>query len=233
MPFRDFREFLDALRERGELFDVDRPVALELEVAKALRKSAAIAGPAFVFKSNGTRIPLVGGVYNSRAKALIALESTEATVFERILTGLSRRTAPVVVTDAPVHENVLMGDEIDLSTLPVPKYSPDDGGPYITSGIVVSKDPETGTPDIGHYRFEIIDRQTMSFNALPNHRFGKNIVKARKMGHTTFPAAVVIGVDPIIAYACPIQVPDDTNDFALAGGCEVPPSNSCIARRLT
>jgi 2,5-furandicarboxylate decarboxylase 1 len=80
MPFQDFREFLDALRQRGELLDVNRPVALELEVAKAMRKSAAISGPAIVFKNNGTRFPLVGGVYNSRAKALIALDSTEDNV---------------------------------------------------------------------------------------------------------------------------------------------------------
>jgi 2,5-furandicarboxylate decarboxylase 1 len=83
MPFQDFREFLDALRKQGELFDVDRPVALKFEVAKALRKSAAIGGPAFLFKNNGTDFPLVGGVYNTRAKALIALESTEAAVVER------------------------------------------------------------------------------------------------------------------------------------------------------
>jgi 3-polyprenyl-4-hydroxybenzoate decarboxylase len=133
---------------------------------KALRKSAAIGGPAFLFKNNGTDFPLVGGVYNTRAKALIALESTEATVVERILRGLSKRIPPEVVKDAPVHENIITGNGIDLSALPVPKYSPDDGGPYITPGIVVSKDPKTGVPDIGHYRFEIIDRQTMSFNAL-------------------------------------------------------------------
>jgi 2,5-furandicarboxylate decarboxylase 1 len=100
----------------------------------------------------------------------------------------------------------------------VPKYSPDDGGPYITPGIVVSKDPETGVPDIGHYRFEIIDKQTMSFNALPNHRLGKNIAKARAMGHSKFHAAVVIGVDPLLAYTSPIQVPDDTNDWEVAAG---------------
>ena len=73
MPFEDFRAFLEALRRQGELIDIDRPVALELEVAKALRKSAAVGGPACVFRQNGTRFPLVGGVYNSRAKALIAL----------------------------------------------------------------------------------------------------------------------------------------------------------------
>jgi 4-hydroxy-3-polyprenylbenzoate decarboxylase/2,5-furandicarboxylate decarboxylase 1 len=58
MPFQDFRDFLDALRKQGELFDVDRPVALEFEVAKALKKSASVAGPAFVFKNNGTDFPL-------------------------------------------------------------------------------------------------------------------------------------------------------------------------------
>jgi len=194
-------------RKHGELFDVDRPVALELEVAKALRKSAAVGGPAFVFKNNGTRFPLVAGVYNTRAKALIALEATEETVVERILAGLSKRIAPVVVKNAPVHENVITGDAIDLGALPVPKYSPDDGGPYITPGIVVSQDPETGVPDIGHYRFEIIDKQTMSFNALPMHRLGKHIAKARALGHTTYRAALVIGVDPLLAYTSPIQVP--------------------------
>jgi 3-polyprenyl-4-hydroxybenzoate decarboxylase len=51
------------------------PVALELEVAKAMRKSAAISGPAIRFNKNGTPFPLVGGVCNSRAKALTSTES--------------------------------------------------------------------------------------------------------------------------------------------------------------
>ncbi|MBJ8345515.1 UbiD family decarboxylase [Antrihabitans sp. YC2-6] len=218
MPFQDFRDFLTALREAGELVDVERPVELNLEVAKALRKSASIGGPAFVFKNNGTGYPLVGGVYNSRAKALIAFQATEEDVFEQILQRLSNRIPPVMVEDAPVHENILEGEAIDLTTIPVPTYSPNDGGPYITAGIVVSQDPETGIPDMGHYRFQIIDKNTMSFLAQPNHRFGKNLAKAVNLGQKTFRAALVIGVDPMIAYTCPIQVPDDTNDFEIAGG---------------
>jgi 2,5-furandicarboxylate decarboxylase 1 len=218
MPFQDFREFLTALRHKGELVDVDRPVALDLEVAKAMRKSASVAGPAIVFTNNGTEFPLVGGVYNSRAKALIAYGCDEANVVQHILSGLSQRIAPVVIENAPVHENVILGADIDLSTLPVPRYSPDDGGPYITPGIVVSRDPETGVPDIGHYRFEIIDAHTLSFLAMPNHRFGKNLAKAVALGQKTFHAALVIGLDPMIPYTGPIQVPEDTNDFEVAGG---------------
>jgi 4-hydroxy-3-polyprenylbenzoate decarboxylase/2,5-furandicarboxylate decarboxylase 1 len=218
MPFQDFRDFLEALQKAGELLEVDRYVNPELDVAKAMRKSAEVSGPAIVFKNNGTAFPLVGGVYNTRAKALVALQTTEKDVSERMLHGMSSRIPPVVVTDAPVHENVLTGDAIDMAKLPVCKYSPDDGGRYITAGIVVSKDPETGIPDIGHYRFEVVDKQRMTFLALPNHRFGRHLAKARRLGHKTFPAALLIGVDPVIAYTCPIQVPDGTNDFEVVGG---------------
>jgi UbiD family decarboxylase len=218
MPFQDFRAFLDALRKAGELIEVDRPVSPELEVAKAMRKSAAVSGPAIIFKDNGTAFPLVGGVYNTRSKALIALDATEKNVFDKVLHGMAARVPPAFVTDAPTHENVLTGDAIDLSKIPVAKYSPDDGGPYITAGIIVSKDPETGIPDIGHYRFEVIDKQTFTFLALPNHRFARNMAKARRLGQTTFHAALLIGVDPVIAYSCPIQVPDGTNDFEVVGG---------------
>ncbi|MBS7542926.1 UbiD family decarboxylase [Ancylobacter oerskovii] len=218
MAYQDFRDFLAALQAQGELIEVERHVAPELEVAKALRKSAAIEGPAVIFKNNGSNFPLVGGIYNSRSKALIAFQSTEDNVVQNILDGLARRIPPVLTENAPVHENIVLGDDIDLSALPICKYSPDDGGPYITSGIVVSKDPETGVPDIGHYRFELIDKKTLSFLALPNHRFAKNIAKALQKGQKTFRASLVIGVDPLIAYTCPIQVSDDTNDFEVAGG---------------
>ena len=218
MAFSDFRDFLDALRKAGELLEVDRFVSPELEVAKAMRKSASVSGPAVVFKNNGTAFPLVGGVYNTRSKALIALQATEKDVFDKVLHGMATRIPPVVVADGPVHENVIAADAVDLSKLPVPKHSPDDGGRYITPGIIVSKDPETGVPDIGHYRFEVVDKQTFTFLALPNHRFALNMAKARRLGRTTFQAALLIGVDPVIAYSCPIEVPDGTNDFEVVGG---------------
>ena len=218
MLFQDFREFLDALRNAGELLELDRAVSPELEVAKAMRKSASVSGPALVFKNNGIKFPLVGGVYNTRSKALIALQTTEKDVFDRVLRGMSARIPPIVVPEAPLHENVITGDAVDLSKIPIAKYSPDDGGPYITAGIVVSKDPETGIPDIGHYRFEVVDKQTFTFLALPNHRFSRHLAKARHLGRKTFHAALVIGVDPVMAYTCPIQVPDGTNDFDVVGG---------------
>lgn len=217
MPYRDFRDFLSVLRKHGELVDIDRPIGLD-DVGKALKKSAAGRGPALMFNRNGTDYPLVGGVYSTRSKALLAFQATEESLFEKVVTGLNRQVAPIMIKgQAPCQEHVVVGDDIDVTRFPIPIYSPKDGGRYITAGIVVSKDPENGVPDIGHYRFMVINKNTMSFLTEPHHRLGKNLAKHKRLG-IGVQGALVIGVDPVLAYTCQFQVPDDTNDWFVAGG---------------
>jgi 2,5-furandicarboxylate decarboxylase 1 len=217
MPYQDFRQFLDVLRQHGELIDVNRPVALN-DVGKAMKQSYVRQGPAIMFTRNGTDYPLVAGVYSTRSKALLAFEADEDTIFDKVLTGLDNPIPPTAFAGkAPCQDEVITGEDIDIRRWPVPTYSPQDGGPYITPGIVVSKDPETGIPDIGHYRFLILGKDTVSFSAQPFHRFGKHLAKHKRLGSVP-KAALVIGVDPILAYTCQVQVPDDTNDWNVAGG---------------
>jgi 4-hydroxy-3-polyprenylbenzoate decarboxylase/2,5-furandicarboxylate decarboxylase 1 len=217
MPYQDFRQFLDVLRQHGELIDVNRPIALS-DVGKAMKQSYRRQGPAIMFTQNGTEFPLVAGVYSTRSKALLAFQADEKTILQKVLDGLDNPIAPVVTNGAaPCHEVLIEGGEIDITRFPIPTYSPKDGGPYITPGIVVSKDPETGIPDIGHYRFLILGKDTFSFSAQPNHRFGKHLAKCLKMGVTPR-AALIIGVDPILAYTCQVQATDTTNDWEVAGG---------------
>lgn len=218
MPYSDFRQFLDALRQHGELLDVNRPIDLVYDVAKALTQSSARQGPAFVFNQNGTEYPLVAGIYSTRSKALLAFEATEDTIFEKVLYGLDHPLAPTqFVGAAPCQEVVKTGEAIDITRFPVPTYSPKDGGPFITPAIVVSKDPETGVPDIGHYRFQVMGRDRLGLFAQGFHRLGKNITKAKRLG-VTLQGALVIGVDPLLAYACQVQSSDTTNDWDVAGG---------------
>ena len=217
MAYNDFREFLAVLREQGELVDIDRPVALS-DVGKILKHAYVAGGQAVQLNDNSTEFPLVCGVYSTRKKALLAFQATEETLFQKVLAGLDKPIAPVMTkAPAPCHDVVITGREIDITKFPIPQYSPKDGGPYITPGIVVSKDPETGVPDIGHYRFLILSKTTFSFSAQPFHRFGKNLAKCQKMGVKP-KGALVIGVDPILAYTCQVQVHDQTNDWEIAGG---------------
>ncbi|MCC6777296.1 MAG: UbiD family decarboxylase [Hyphomicrobiales bacterium] len=231
MPYHDFRHFLDVMRQHGELVDVNRPIALD-DVGKAMKQSYVRQGPAIMFNQNGTDYPLVCGLYATRSKALLAFEADEATIFDKVLDGLDNPIPPTMMKGKPppCQEVILRGDDIDLTRWPIPTYSPKDGGAYITPGIVVSEDPETGVPDIGHYRFLILGKSTCSFSAQPFHRFGKHLAKHKRLG-TVPKAALVIGVDPILAYTCQVQVPDDTNDWNVAGGLRGAPVE--LARCLT
>jgi 2,5-furandicarboxylate decarboxylase 1 len=218
MAYKDFRQFLDVLRQNGELIEIKRPVDLNGDIGKALKQSYVRQGPAMVFEQNRTTYPLVAGVYSTRSKALLAFEANEDTIFEKVLHGLDNPIAPRLLNDsAPCHEEVLTGAEIDLSRYPIPTYSPKDGGPYITAGIVVSKDPISGVSDIGHYRFQIIGKDRMSFLAQPFHRFGKHLAKYRELKRRP-QAAIILGTDPILAYTAQVQSPDTTNDWNVAGG---------------
>ena len=218
MPFQDLREFLDVLRQHGELIEINRPVNVVYDVAKALRKSNSRKGPALIFNQTGTDYRLVAGIYSTRKKALLAFEATEENIFEKVLHGLDHPISPVQFSGpAPCHEVVITGKDIDIRKFPIPTYSPKDGGPFITPAIAVSKDPETGVPDIGHYRFQVLGPDRLGFFAQIFHRFGKNITKAQKMG-VKLQGAICLGNDPIMGYACQVQGPDTVNDWEVAGG---------------
>jgi UbiD family decarboxylase len=218
MPYQDLRAFLTALKNAGELVDIARPVAMKYDVAKALAKASSADGPALMFSQTGTEFPLVAGVYGNRRRALIAFEATEQTIHDKVLKGINNQVAPVDVKGAaPCQEVVLTGDAVDVTRLPVPTYSPKDGGRYITAGIVVSENPETGIPDIGNYRFQVHGPKELGVWSAPNHRFGKNMAHATAMGKQLH-GALVIGVDPMTMFSCQVQSSDATNDWYVAGG---------------
>lgn len=218
MPYQDFRAFLTALKNAGELVDIARPVSPKYDIAKALAKASSVQGPALMFAQTGTDFPLVAGVYGTRKRALIAFEATERTIHDKVLKGINEQVGPIDFKGAaPCQEVVLTGDAIDVTRLPVPIYSPKDGGPYITAGIVVSENPETGVPDIGNYRFQVHGPKELGVFSAPNHRFGKNMAHAIAMGKELH-GAVAIGVDPLTMFSCQVQSSDATNDWFVAGG---------------
>ena len=218
MPYQDFRQFLNVLRQHGELVDINRPIDLRTDVGKALKQSYVRQGPALLFTQNGTDYPLAAGLYSTRSKALLAFEASEQAIFEKVQTGLDNPIPPALVSaTSPCQEVVLTGKDIDINRFPIPIYSPKDGGRYITAGIFVSKDPENKVADIGHYRAQILSRDSFTFFAQPFHRFGKYLTKCRRL-NVTPRGAIVIGVDPVLAYTCQVQATDETDDWHLAGG---------------
>jgi len=93
MPFHDFRHFLDVMRQQGELVDINQEIALT-DVGKALKHAYAKGRKAVRINNNGTEFPLVCGLYSSRKHALIAFETDEKNVTQKVIDGLNNPIAP-------------------------------------------------------------------------------------------------------------------------------------------
>jgi 4-hydroxy-3-polyprenylbenzoate decarboxylase/2,5-furandicarboxylate decarboxylase 1 len=218
MSFPDLRAFLDYLEERGELARIDDEVDPRFEISAWIRKTSDLGGPTLLFnRVKGSEMRVAGGVFANPIKALLALETTDhRAAVDRFIRGLDHPIAPVVVQDGPCHEVVWTGDEIDLRRLPIPTYSEQDGGKFVTVGVGVCRTPD-GTQNAGVYRMQYHGPRTLGLAASPYTDFDAIRVAAERDGRS-LEFAVAIGIDPVIHLATQARVPFGTDEFAIAGG---------------
>ncbi|HWG84228.1 MAG TPA: menaquinone biosynthesis decarboxylase [Deinococcales bacterium] len=240
MAHGDLHRFIDLLESRGELVRVREPVSHDLEITEIADRTVKGGGPALLFeKVVGKDFPLVIGLYGTRRRMEMALGVQRLDeIAERIrslaqvkmgggLLGMASNLPklreltslpPRRVTRAPVQEVVWSGDDVDLGRLPVLKCWPQDGGPFITLPLVISRDPETRELNIGMYRMQVFDRNTTGMH-WQRHKVGaRHLEKARRMGRK-LEVAVALGGDPALTYAATAPLPPvpGINEFSLTG----------------
>lgn len=238
--FRDLREFISLLEDRGELIRVRDPVRSELEItvlADALVKSG---GPAVLFENVIDReLPLVIGLYGTRQRMAWALgvdslddlaKRVSSLLDVRMgggLLGLASNLPklkdlaslpPKRVRRAPVQEVVWRGDDVDLGRLPVLTCWPGDGGPFVTLPLVISNDPVTGTRNVGMYRMQVFDGTTTGMH-WQRHKTGARHLELARQAGTKLPVAVALGGDPALTYAATAPLPPipGIDEFSLTG----------------
>ena len=207
LPYTDLRTFIKFLESKSLLRYIKRPVSREFEISAGIRKISDEEGPALLFENvHGFDIPVVGGLFATKALSLAAMgvDDYDAAV-ARFGYGVENPLPPQVAKQGPCQEVVLQGDEIDVSSLPHPIYSHGDSGPYIASGIVITRDPDDEIPNAGIYRMEVKGPRTLCLEA-PNYQH-VNIarIKAESRGEP-LDVAVAIGTDPLIYYASQAKV---------------------------
>ena len=236
----DLQAFLTRLERAGELVRVREPVSAELEITEIADRFVKAGGPALLFENvEGRDLPLAIGLYGTRRRMAWALGVDDLDdIAERIrdlldvklgggLLGLAsnlpklRELAslpPKRVRGGPVQEVVWRGDEVDLGRLPVLTCWPDDGGPFVTLPLVISRDPIEGDTNIGMYRMQVYDRATTGMHWQRHKTGARHLENARKAG-TKLEVAVALGGDPALTYAATAPLPPipGINEFSLTG----------------
>ena len=216
MTFTGLREFIDLLKSEGELACVSEPVALDQELGAVCVKSLRGRGPALMFERPGgsSSIPILANLLATRRRFGLALGCDPRDTQHEWNRRAENPLAPVVVDKGPCQENVFTGDEVDLGMLPAPIWNKLDGGPYITLSCHITRDARTGHRNVGIYRNQVHDRNTLGLLAGPYTHI--------RLGHRyepeePFPVAIALGVDPRLAMAASSPLPIDMDELAMAG----------------
>ena len=241
MHFKDLREFIRLLEDRGQLKRISVPVSTELEITEITDRAVKSGGPALFFENvRGHESPVVINLFGThqrmawalgvddiedltrRLKKLLDLaQSPPSGVMGKVralgdILGVAR-SQPKIVRRAPCQEVTVIGDDVDLGILPTIKCWPEDAGSYITLPLVISRDPESGRRNVGIYRMQVFDRHTTGMH-WQTHKGGAQHYRIGESGGVErLEVAVALGGDPTTIWSGSMPLPPDMDEFAVSG----------------
>lgn len=238
MAYKNLQKFIDLLEKAGELKRVTTPVDVHLEISEITDRVSKNRGPALLFENAGFDFPVLINAFGSEKRMCMALGVDSFDEIGRQITQLFKKlTGPKpglmdklkmlpalkeVAAWMPKQkrgrgacQKVVMRDA-DLTKLPVITCWPHDGGPYITLPVVHTNDPETGIRNVGMYRMQVFDKNTTGMHWQLHKNSARHYNEYKKLGKK-MPVSVILGGDPIYTYAATAPMPDNMDEYMLAG----------------
>ena len=223
MSHHRFRDFLAAAEQHGLMRRVRQTVDPTWELA-CLARWAYQALPnetrfGLLFEDvEGSEFPMATGVLGaSRDSYATALGVTPEEINETWAKALINPIPPVAVEHAPCQEVVRTGDDVNLSDLPIPTWTPGkDPGPYITTS-VMTRDANTGNQNTGVYRTRVRDERHVVINLNPR-RHGHNQTSTWLERGEPAPIAWIVGAPPVVHLASVGAVFPGVQEIEIAGG---------------
>ena len=220
MP-KDLRSFIAELEANSpeDVARVTKPLSPCYEMSAILthlerRKRFPLL---FFQNSSNSQAPVVINAQASRRLMSIALECKPVELARAFSERQLKPLPPVEMINAPVHEVVKIGDELDLNEVPLLTHYDVNAAPYITAGIVVAADPETGVRNTSYNRLMMAGKRELRiFMAVGRHLWTLHNKLERR--NEPLPVAIVIGVHPLFSLGAQALTPSDEDEYAVIGG---------------
>lgn len=244
MTYRNLRDFIRVLEDNDELARIKTEVDPELEITEIIdrvSKGPVENNKALLFENViGSSMPVAANLFGTARRMALALDVEDldelnhdlAKVIDlRLPRGLgavlnragdmldvfrSIGLKPKLVNKAPAQE-VIITDAPSLSKLPILKCWPLDGGRYITLMQVITRDPITGVRNVGMYRLQVRDDQSLMMH-WQRHKGGAEHQRvAQENRKPRIPCAIALGGDPASMWCSSAPLPPNIDEYLLAG----------------
>jgi len=243
MKYKDLRDFITQLEQRGELVRISQPVDPVLEMTEIADRTLRGGGPALLFENpKGYTIPVLANLFGTPKRVALGMGQDEVSALRevgKLLAFLKEPEPPKGLKDAfsklPIFKQVLnmspkqvkkaacqqvvlSGEQVDLTKLPVMTCWPGDAAPLITWGLTVTKGPHKERQNLGIYRQQVLGKNKVIMRWL-SHRGGALDFFEWQKAHPgqRFPVAVALGADPATILGAVTPVPDTLSEYGFAG----------------
>jgi 4-hydroxy-3-polyprenylbenzoate decarboxylase len=238
---RDLRGFIQLLEERGQLRRIRAVVDPNLEIAEIANRMLQSGGPALLFENvEGSPYPVAVNLMGTLQRVCWAMNMEAPEELEKLgqkLALLYQPRPPKKISQAvdlgkalfdvvrakpsrdllpPCQQVVLKGDEVDLTQLPLLRVYPGDAERVITLGLMITRDPENKTVNVGVYRLQLQSKNTMTVQWLSVRGATRHLRKAAERGQK-LEVAIALGVDPLVIMAAATPLPVDLSEWMFAG----------------
>ena len=232
---KDLRSFIAELEKRspGDVARVRKSVSPRYEMSAILTHlEKKKRFPLLYFENvEGQRAPVAINVLASRRLMALALETTPENLARKFQERQAKAIPPVEVRDAPVQEVVKTGGEVDLAELPTLTHYDVNAAPYITAGIVVARDIDSGVANTSYNRLMLAGKRELRiFMAIGRHLWTLHDKMERR--NQPLPIAVVVGVHPLFSLGAQALTPADEDEYAVIGGMMNEPLRIVKARTV-
>ena len=240
--YRNLQEFVQRLEREGELIRVKTPVSSRFEIAEITDRMAKSegGGKALLFENTDGDFPVLTNMMGSSRRIAMALGverleqigeridallkdvlSPKGSMWEKmqmlpLLADVAKWFPKSVEGRGACQEVVIKGDDVDLERLPMLHSWESDGGAFVTLPMVNTLDPETGVRNVGMYRMQRFDKCTTGMH-WHIHKTGARHYDGYKRLGRRMPVVVALGGDPVYTYAATAPMPDNMDEYLLAG----------------
>lgn len=240
--YASLRKYIQRLEQEGELRRITAPVSSIEEIAEITDRESKRegGGKALLFEHTERDFPVLTNMMGSRRRMALALGVEDLQqIQDRIRELITQATSPKSGLWDQLRMLPLLGDvakwfsrkssgrgacqqvilrdsEASLEALPILKCWPHDGGRFITLPMVNTIDPNSGVRNVGMYRMQILDSHTTGMHWHRHKTGARHYEEYRKRGER-MPVSVCLGGDPAYTYAATAPMPDNMDEYMLAG----------------
>jgi len=248
MKYSDLRDFIKQLEKIGQLKRISQPISTDLTMTEISDRTLRAEGPALLFENPTDKygvphgMPVLTNLFGTPDRVALAMGQKDVHALRdvgKLLAMLKEPEPPKGFRDAlskiPVYKQVLnmpvklikkpvcqqeiiTGDDVDLTKLPIQKCWPGDVAPLITWGLTVTRGPHKERQNLGIYRQQLIGKNKIIMRWL-SHRGGALDFQEFKQTNPgeKYPVSVALGADPATILGAVTPVPDTLSEYAFAG----------------